>query len=305
MSAWIYIHLDLTSSLSLFPTFPPCLTDKVLVTTFRQCVVPPPMCSYELQFPAPVNLVTFNTQALRTNELAALTADGCLHIAGRGVLFKKNQTNMKCKRWSTIVIPVHYSMVCLFSAHVPALCCAYVKSNNGFHLPHTGSEDAIEPIKDASGFRVVSKQLVLQKTYRLDHDIVSVCIFLYCRRYCCKGVCGCCVYVCTTLIVLCVQCCSGPWRSFGSASAALAEGRRLCGSSTRRQPKPVTSARSDPGRTQTGDQVQINSEHFKLSTPFLCSVHFIVVLENTLGLCFNVHMLQNRVGTLLPWFLSL
>ncbi|XP_047675871.1 elongator complex protein 1 [Tachysurus fulvidraco] len=85
--------------------------DKVLVTTFRQCVVPPPMCSYELQFPAPVNLVTFHSHPLSTNELAALTADGCLHIAGQG------------------------------------------------------SEDTSEPVKDASVSRVISKPLVLHKTY--------------------------------------------------------------------------------------------------------------------------------------------
>lgn len=58
--------------------------DKVLVTTFRQCVVPPPMCSYELQLPAAVNMVTFHSQPQRTNELAALTADSRLHIYGRG-----------------------------------------------------------------------------------------------------------------------------------------------------------------------------------------------------------------------------
>uniref|UniRef100_A0A8B9J6R7 Elongator complex protein 1 n=1 Tax=Astyanax mexicanus TaxID=7994 RepID=A0A8B9J6R7_ASTMX len=57
--------------------------DKVLVTTFRQCVVPPPMCSYELQLPAAVNMVTFHSQPQRTNELAALTADSRLHIYGR------------------------------------------------------------------------------------------------------------------------------------------------------------------------------------------------------------------------------
>ncbi|KAJ3588151.1 hypothetical protein NHX12_011746 [Muraenolepis orangiensis] len=33
--------------------------DKILVTTFRQGVVPPPMCSYDLQLTSPVNLVTF------------------------------------------------------------------------------------------------------------------------------------------------------------------------------------------------------------------------------------------------------
>ncbi|XP_052430790.1 elongator complex protein 1 isoform X1 [Carassius gibelio] len=58
--------------------------DKVLVTTFRQCVIPPPMCAFELQLPVPVNLVTFRSQAQRTNELAALTADGHIHVYGPG-----------------------------------------------------------------------------------------------------------------------------------------------------------------------------------------------------------------------------
>uniref|UniRef100_A0A8C7U9S9 Elongator complex protein 1 n=1 Tax=Oncorhynchus mykiss TaxID=8022 RepID=A0A8C7U9S9_ONCMY len=58
--------------------------DKVLVSTFRQCVVPPPMCAYELQLPAPVNLVTFHRQPQRTNELAALTADGHILVYGQG-----------------------------------------------------------------------------------------------------------------------------------------------------------------------------------------------------------------------------
>nr|XP_046179437.1 elongator complex protein 1-like isoform X1 [Oncorhynchus gorbuscha] len=56
--------------------------DKLLVSTFRQCVVPPPMCAYDLQLPAPVNLVTFQCQ--RTNELAALTADGHISVYGQG-----------------------------------------------------------------------------------------------------------------------------------------------------------------------------------------------------------------------------
>ncbi|KAL0176250.1 hypothetical protein M9458_028580, partial [Cirrhinus mrigala] len=56
---------------------------KVLVTTFRQCVIPPPMCAFELQLPVPVNLVTFHSQAQRTNELAALTADGHIYVYGQ------------------------------------------------------------------------------------------------------------------------------------------------------------------------------------------------------------------------------
>uniref|UniRef100_A0A9J7ZVG3 Elongator complex protein 1 n=1 Tax=Cyprinus carpio carpio TaxID=630221 RepID=A0A9J7ZVG3_CYPCA len=58
--------------------------DKILVTTFRQGVIPPPMCAFELQLPVPVNLVTFHSQAQRTNELAALTADGHIYVYGQG-----------------------------------------------------------------------------------------------------------------------------------------------------------------------------------------------------------------------------
>nr|XP_046262675.1 elongator complex protein 1 [Scatophagus argus]XP_046262676.1 elongator complex protein 1 [Scatophagus argus] len=54
--------------------------DKILVTTFRQCVVPPPMCSFELQLPSPVNQVAFLCQSQRTNQLAALTSDGQISV---------------------------------------------------------------------------------------------------------------------------------------------------------------------------------------------------------------------------------
>uniref|UniRef100_A0A8C8IK33 Elongator complex protein 1 n=1 Tax=Oncorhynchus tshawytscha TaxID=74940 RepID=A0A8C8IK33_ONCTS len=67
--------------------------DKLLVSTFRQCVVPPPMCAYDLQLPAPVNLVTFQRQ--RTNELAALTADGHISVYGQGdFLYYDPHTNV-------------------------------------------------------------------------------------------------------------------------------------------------------------------------------------------------------------------
>ncbi|XP_077387627.1 elongator complex protein 1 [Festucalex cinctus] len=54
--------------------------DKILVTTFRQSMVPPPMCSFELQLSSPVNQVTFLCQPQKTNQLAALTANGNLSI---------------------------------------------------------------------------------------------------------------------------------------------------------------------------------------------------------------------------------
>ncbi|KAM7418162.1 hypothetical protein PAMA_017690 [Pampus argenteus] len=54
--------------------------DKVLVTTFRQCVVPPPMCSFELQLTSPVNQVTFLCKPQRTNQLSVFTADGNVSV---------------------------------------------------------------------------------------------------------------------------------------------------------------------------------------------------------------------------------
>uniref|UniRef100_A0A4W4HCC7 Elongator complex protein 1 n=1 Tax=Electrophorus electricus TaxID=8005 RepID=A0A4W4HCC7_ELEEL len=96
---------------------------KVLVTTFRQCVVPPPMCAYELQLPAAVNQVTFRAQPQRTNELAVLTADGRLHIYGPGGL-----TNCKCPLLPVLLTSfvqcttygaeqVHFIFIFTFSSH--------------------------------------------------------------------------------------------------------------------------------------------------------------------------------------------
>lgn len=62
-------------------------SDKILVTNFRQCVVPPPMCSFELQLASPVNQVTFLCQPQRTNQLAALTSDGQISVYSQGGLF--------------------------------------------------------------------------------------------------------------------------------------------------------------------------------------------------------------------------
>uniref|UniRef100_A0A3Q2D9B7 Elongator complex protein 1 n=1 Tax=Cyprinodon variegatus TaxID=28743 RepID=A0A3Q2D9B7_CYPVA len=57
--------------------------DKLLVTTFRQSVVPPPMCSFELRLKSPVNQVTFLCEATRTNKIAAFTSDGQISIFGK------------------------------------------------------------------------------------------------------------------------------------------------------------------------------------------------------------------------------
>uniref|UniRef100_A0A3B5MHZ7 Elongator complex protein 1 n=1 Tax=Xiphophorus couchianus TaxID=32473 RepID=A0A3B5MHZ7_9TELE len=60
--------------------------EKVLVTTFRQSVVPPPMCSFELQLKSPVNQVTFLCQTERTNQIAVFTSNGQISVFGKGKL---------------------------------------------------------------------------------------------------------------------------------------------------------------------------------------------------------------------------
>ncbi|KAM8847725.1 elongator complex protein 1 [Synchiropus picturatus] len=58
--------------------------DKVLVTTFRRGMVPPPMCSFQLQLTSPVNQVTFLHKAEKTNQLATFTSGGLLSIYSQG-----------------------------------------------------------------------------------------------------------------------------------------------------------------------------------------------------------------------------
>lgn len=59
-------------------------SDKVLVTTFRRAVVPPPMCSFELQLASAANHVTFLSKPQRTNQLAVLTCDGQISVYTEG-----------------------------------------------------------------------------------------------------------------------------------------------------------------------------------------------------------------------------
>ncbi|XP_059830752.1 elongator complex protein 1 isoform X1 [Hypanus sabinus] len=54
--------------------------DKVDVTPFRQAVIPPPMCAYQLQLPCPVNQIIFSSDPQRSNDLAVLTADNQISI---------------------------------------------------------------------------------------------------------------------------------------------------------------------------------------------------------------------------------
>ncbi|XP_012493978.1 PREDICTED: elongator complex protein 1 [Propithecus coquereli] len=53
---------------------------SVLVTVFQQTVVPPPMCTYRLLLPHPVNQVTFSAHPKKSNDLAVLDASNQISV---------------------------------------------------------------------------------------------------------------------------------------------------------------------------------------------------------------------------------
>ncbi|KAG8593890.1 hypothetical protein GDO81_000980 [Engystomops pustulosus] len=59
--------------------------DKVLVTSFDQSVVPPPMCTFHMQFPCAVNHVAFYTDPEKSSDFAVLDADNTLYICRYGI----------------------------------------------------------------------------------------------------------------------------------------------------------------------------------------------------------------------------
>ncbi|XP_056370371.1 elongator complex protein 1 isoform X2 [Oenanthe melanoleuca] len=54
--------------------------DKVLVTAFQHAVVPPPMCTYELQLQQAVNQVAFHTDPKHSGDMAVLDADNRISL---------------------------------------------------------------------------------------------------------------------------------------------------------------------------------------------------------------------------------
>ncbi|XP_049652381.1 elongator complex protein 1 isoform X2 [Accipiter gentilis] len=54
--------------------------DKVLVTAFQHAVVPPPMCTYELQLQQAVNQVAFHTDPKHSGDMAVLDADNKMSL---------------------------------------------------------------------------------------------------------------------------------------------------------------------------------------------------------------------------------
>uniref|UniRef100_A0A8C0R5H3 Elongator complex protein 1 n=1 Tax=Canis lupus dingo TaxID=286419 RepID=A0A8C0R5H3_CANLU len=65
--------------------------NKVLVTVFQQSVVPPPMCTYRLLLPHPVNQVMFSAHPKKSNDLAILDASNQISVYKCGMFKTINQ----------------------------------------------------------------------------------------------------------------------------------------------------------------------------------------------------------------------
>ncbi|NXQ30492.1 ELP1 protein, partial [Alaudala cheleensis] len=69
--------------------------DKVLVTAFQHAVVPPPMCTYELQLQQAVNQVTFHTDPKRSGDMAVLDADNRISVYRYGKTITVSDPSVK------------------------------------------------------------------------------------------------------------------------------------------------------------------------------------------------------------------
>ncbi|NWY69229.1 ELP1 protein, partial [Erithacus rubecula] len=69
--------------------------DKVLVTAFHHAVVPPPMCTYELQLQQAVNQVAFHTDPKRSGDMAVLDADNRISLYRYGESITVNDPSVK------------------------------------------------------------------------------------------------------------------------------------------------------------------------------------------------------------------
>ena len=63
------------------------------MTVFRQSVVPPPMCTYRLLLPHPVNQVMFSAHPTESNNLAVLDASNQISVYKCG-MFKNCYQNV-------------------------------------------------------------------------------------------------------------------------------------------------------------------------------------------------------------------
>ena len=79
------------------PSAPLSPADRLLVTVFRQSVVPPPMYTYRLLLPQPVNQVAFAALPQKSNDLAVLDASNQISVYKCGMF--TTVSTMLCLRF--------------------------------------------------------------------------------------------------------------------------------------------------------------------------------------------------------------
>lgn len=76
--------------------------DRLLVTVFRQTVIPPPMCTYRLLIPHPVNQVMFSAPLRKSNDLAVFDASNQISVYKCGK-WKHPDQGAQCNPCCTVV----------------------------------------------------------------------------------------------------------------------------------------------------------------------------------------------------------
>uniref|UniRef100_A0AAQ5ZMD6 Elongator complex protein 1 n=1 Tax=Amphiprion ocellaris TaxID=80972 RepID=A0AAQ5ZMD6_AMPOC len=133
--------------------------EKILVTSFRQCVVPPPMSSFELQLTSPVNQVTFLCRPQGTNQVAAFTANGQISIYSQGRLTKLAECFVLPSKMSGIYLimaAVEVDGVVVSVVHCSQTGTVALQLEDGQirKLVWDHPEPSVEDWRDSSGCRI-------------------------------------------------------------------------------------------------------------------------------------------------------
>uniref|UniRef100_A0AAQ5ZD13 Elongator complex protein 1 n=1 Tax=Amphiprion ocellaris TaxID=80972 RepID=A0AAQ5ZD13_AMPOC len=129
--------------------------EKILVTSFRQCVVPPPMSSFELQLTSPVNQVTFLCRPQGTNQVAAFTANGQISIYSQGRLTKLAECFVLPSKMTLLDDPLALRQLLWLEDEL------FVGVSSGL-LPTSSTLQMLRPVQDVTetlGVRSASKSI--------------------------------------------------------------------------------------------------------------------------------------------------
>uniref|UniRef100_A0A3P8U7I8 Elongator complex protein 1 n=1 Tax=Amphiprion percula TaxID=161767 RepID=A0A3P8U7I8_AMPPE len=135
--------------------------EKILVTSFRQCVVPPPMSSFELQLTSPVNQVTFLCRPQGTNQVAAFTANGQILIYSQGRLTKLAECFVLPSKMTLLDDPLALRQLLWLEDEL------FVGVSSGL-LPTSSTLQMLRPVQDAT------ETLGVRAAVEVDGVVVSV-----------------------------------------------------------------------------------------------------------------------------------